>query len=54
MGNEVFMYMLSGTNTFVGRLDPRTTLRVGQQAQIVFNMDNMHIFEKDGAQLRIQ
>jgi multiple sugar transport system ATP-binding protein len=54
MGNEVFMYMLSGTNTFVGRLDPRTALRVGQQAQIVFNMDNMHIFEKDGAQLRIQ
>jgi len=54
MGNEIFIYMLSGTNVFVGRLDPRTTLRAGQKAQVIFNMENMHIFEKDGAQLRIQ
>jgi multiple sugar transport system ATP-binding protein len=53
MGNEVFMYMLSGKNTFVGRLDPRTKLRMGQQAEVVFNMDNMHIFETEGHQKRI-
>ena len=53
MGNEVFMYMISGQNTFVGRLDPRTNLRTGQQANVVFNMDNMHIFETEGDQKRI-
>jgi len=53
MGNEVFMYMLSGQNTFVGRIDPRTKLDIGQHAEVVFNMDNMHIFETEGDQKRI-
>ena len=47
MGNEILLYLVSGKNTFVARVDPRSKLRVGQQSQVVFDMDNFHIF--DGA-----
>ena len=40
MGNEIFLYLVSGKNTFVARVDPRSELRVGEQAQVAFNMDN--------------
>jgi multiple sugar transport system ATP-binding protein len=45
MGNEIFLYMVSGKHTFVARVDPRSQLRVGQQAQVAFDMDNFHIFD---------
>jgi multiple sugar transport system ATP-binding protein len=45
MGNEIFLYLVSGKNTFVARVDPRSKLRVGQQAQVAFDMDSVHIFD---------
>jgi multiple sugar transport system ATP-binding protein len=45
MGNEIFLYLLSGKNTFVARVDPRSKLRIGQQASVVFDMDSVHIFD---------
>jgi multiple sugar transport system ATP-binding protein len=45
MGNEIFLYLVSGRNTFVARVDPRSKLRIGQQAQVMFDMDNIHIFD---------
>jgi multiple sugar transport system ATP-binding protein len=45
MGNEIFLYLVSGKNTFVARVDPRSQLRVGEQANVAFNMDNFHIFD---------
>jgi len=45
MGNEIFLYLVSGKNIFVARVDPRSKLRVGQQAQVMFDMDNIHIFD---------
>jgi multiple sugar transport system ATP-binding protein len=53
MGNEIFLYLLTGSSAFVGRVDPRTNARAGSQTQIVFNMDNMHLFEPDGDQKAI-
>ncbi|MHB1293653.1 MAG: ABC transporter ATP-binding protein [Anaerolineae bacterium] len=47
MGNEIFLYLLSGTKMFIARVDPRTSYRVGQDADILFNMDNIHIFDRD-------
>lgn len=47
MGNEIFLYLLSGKNSFVARVDPRTRFRVGNQVQIVLNMDNFHIFDPE-------
>ncbi len=45
MGNEIFLYLVNGGNTFVARVDPRSKLRVGQQSQVMFDMDNFHIFD---------
>ena len=47
MGNEVFLYLLLGTKSVIARVDPRTTARVGQDAEVLFNMDNMHVFDRD-------
>jgi multiple sugar transport system ATP-binding protein len=45
MGNEIFLYLVSGKNTFVARVDPRSKLRIGQDTSVAFDMDNIHIFE---------
>jgi multiple sugar transport system ATP-binding protein len=45
MGNEIFLYLVSGKHTFVARVDPRSKLRLGQQASVVFDMDSIHIFD---------
>ena len=45
MGNEIFLYMVSGKNNFTARVDPRSTFHVEETAQLVFNMDNMHLFD---------
>ncbi len=45
MGNEIFLYLVSGTHNFVARVDPRTRFQVGEEVQVAFNMDNFHIFD---------
>jgi multiple sugar transport system ATP-binding protein len=47
MGNEIFLYLVSGKNTFVARVDPRSKLRLGEQATVAFDMDSMHIFDAE-------
>jgi multiple sugar transport system ATP-binding protein len=50
MGNETLLYLVSGKNTYVGRVDPRSHLRVGDQAQFIFDMDKFHIFDAETEQ----
>jgi multiple sugar transport system ATP-binding protein len=45
MGNEIFLYLISGNNNYVARVDPRTRFAMGDKVQVVFNMDNIHIFD---------
>ena len=45
MGNETLLYLLSGKNIFVGRVDPRSHLRVGNQPDMIFDMGKFHIFD---------
>lgn len=45
MGNEIFLYLVSGKHSFTARVDPRTRFAIGEKVQLVFNMDNMHIFD---------
>ncbi len=45
MGNEILLYMITGKNSFVARVDPRTQFHVGDKIQLAFNMDNFHIFD---------
>lgn len=47
MGNEVYLYLISGSKNFIARVDPRTSARVGQDVEVLFNMDNMHVFDRD-------
>jgi multiple sugar transport system ATP-binding protein len=50
MGNEIFLYMNNGPHSFVARVDPRTRVHVGEKVQVVFNMANMHVFDKETEQ----
>jgi len=46
MGNEIFVYLSSGEHNYIARVDPRSRYHMGDKGQVVFNMDNMHIFDK--------
>ena len=50
MGNEIFAYLVSGDHDFVARIDPRSKFSFGDNVQVVFNMGNMHIFDKESEQ----
>jgi multiple sugar transport system ATP-binding protein len=50
MGNETLLYLVSGKNTFVGRVDPRSKLRVGDVANVLFDMEKFHIFDAETEQ----
>jgi multiple sugar transport system ATP-binding protein len=45
MGNEVFLYLLTGDKTFIARVDPRTRAGIGHEVEAVANMDNIHLFD---------
>ena len=45
MGNEIFLYLVNGENTFVARVDPRTAFKAGDQVEVALNMDNFHLFD---------
>ena len=47
MGNETFTYFTSGAHEFIGRLDPRSTFRYGDEVEVAFDMSNMHLFDKE-------
>ncbi|MGE5225155.1 MAG: ABC transporter ATP-binding protein [Omnitrophica WOR_2 bacterium] len=50
MGNEVYLYLVTGDHNFVARVDPRTSARMGEEFQVVFNMNNMHLFDPETEQ----
>ena len=47
MGNEIFLYLLAGEKEFIARVDPRSKARVGSELDIIFDMERMHIFDRD-------
>ncbi len=47
MGNEIFAYLKNGEHSFVARVDPRSRYQFDQHVQMVFNMENMHIFDRE-------
>jgi multiple sugar transport system ATP-binding protein len=50
MGNEIFLYLVTGSNNFVARIDPRTNFKVGDEVEVSFNMDKFHIFDPETEQ----
>jgi len=51
MGNEIFLFLKSGDDEYVARVDPRTSYKMGDNVTMSFNMDNMHIFDKETEQV---
>jgi multiple sugar transport system ATP-binding protein len=47
MGNEIFVYLKTGESSFIARVDPRTRFQINDKVQVVLNMDNMHIFDRE-------
>jgi multiple sugar transport system ATP-binding protein len=47
MGNEIFVYLKNGDHNFVARVDPRSRYTIGDDVSVVFNMANMHIFDRE-------
>ena len=45
MGNEIYVYLMNGGNNFVARVDPRSRYKIGEKVNMLFNMDNFHIFD---------
>ena len=45
MGNEVFVYLNTGGLSYIARVDPRTSARVGATQGIVFNTHTLHLFD---------
>ncbi len=45
MGNEVFLYLLTGDKPFLARVNARTKARPGHEIEVVLNMANMHAFD---------
>ena len=47
MGSEVYLYLLSGQNSIVSRVDSRTEVKTGDVLDTSFNMDKMHAFDPE-------
>ena len=47
MGNEIFLYLLTGTKQFIARVDPRTQAIPGQPIDMAINMDSIHLFDRE-------
>jgi multiple sugar transport system ATP-binding protein len=47
MGNEIFLYLLAGSDSIVARVDPRTNFRIGEKVPVSFNLDKCHLFDPE-------
>ncbi len=47
MGNEMIIYLQNGGKNFIARTDPRTDAQVGGNLGVTFNLDNVHLFDKN-------
>ncbi len=50
MGNEIWIYLVSGENSIVARVDPRTDFHMGDKVQVALNMDMCHLFDLETEQ----
>ena len=47
LGAEVFLYFELGDTQFTARVNPRTTLRTGDEAVFALDMNKIHLFDKE-------
>jgi multiple sugar transport system ATP-binding protein len=46
MGNEIFVYLQAGEQSFIARVDPRADMRAGDKVKMAFNVEKIHIFDR--------
>jgi multiple sugar transport system ATP-binding protein len=47
MGSVTYSYMVAGADqNFIGIFDPRAHIRPGDEIEVVFNIDKMHLFDR--------
>lgn len=46
LGHELHLYLNSGKNSLVGTVDPRFGVHTGNKIEVVFDMGNVHLFDK--------
>jgi multiple sugar transport system ATP-binding protein len=54
LGSEIHLNVTSGKHSFVAVVDVQTQVRVHQEVELSFDLDKMHLFEKDHPNLRIK
>lgn len=47
MGNELFLYLTTGSNPIVARVDVHETPKVGQKVDLIFDMSKAHFFDAE-------
>lgn len=47
LGHELHLYISSGKNAFVATVDPRMAVNTGNKIELVFDMSNVHLFDKN-------
>jgi multiple sugar transport system ATP-binding protein len=45
MGDEIYVYLMSGSHDLVARVDPRSKYTLGSKVQMAFDMSKFHIFD---------
>jgi multiple sugar transport system ATP-binding protein len=50
MGSEVYVYLLTGRQPFVSRMDASVRARPGEEMEVIVNMDHIHIFDPNTQQ----
>jgi multiple sugar transport system ATP-binding protein len=47
LGSDVILYLTAGDHSIVARVDARTQARMGQSADVVLDMNKMHVFNAE-------
>jgi multiple sugar transport system ATP-binding protein len=47
LGHEIHLLGSTGKNTLIATIDPRFSANVGNEVQLVADMNNMHLFDKN-------
>lgn len=47
LGHELHVYLNNGSSSFVAAVDSRSSGKIGDTIELVANMNNMHIFDKE-------
>jgi multiple sugar transport system ATP-binding protein len=45
LGSDVILYLTAGTHSIVARVDARTTAKMGDTIEVVYNMRKLHLFD---------